>query len=170
MSADDKPLQFDGWVVTETGRYKARQISPGETLFEVVGADDADKGKWRIAVPLPSLYRETFRADERKTIHSRHFRMNIAMVMEDAAANHLAQLDELEDRMRAVSGRKKRRHAETQMKVYVYRRGASATHDGAYIRIGSKIFFRDLPAMAHDFIHELAHNFSMTHGGLQETI
>ncbi len=170
LSADDKPLPFDGWVVTETGRYKARQTSPGELLFEVVGADDADKGQWHVAIPLPSIYRQKFRAEEGKIIHSRHFRMNIAMVLEDVAANHLAQLDELEDRIRAVSGRKKRRHAETQMKVYVYRRGASATHDGAYIRIGSKIFFRDLPAMAHDFIHELVHNFSLTHGGLQETI
>ena len=170
LSSDDKPLPFDGFAVTETGHHKARQTSPGELLFEVVGADDADKGQWRIAVPLPSIYRQTFQAAEGKVIHSRHFRMNIPMVLEDVAANHLAQLDELEDRMRAVSGRRKRRHAETQMKVYVHRRGSSATHDGAYIRIGAKIFFRDLPAMAHDFIHELAHNFSLTHGGLQETI
>lgn len=170
LSADDKPLPFDGWVFTKTGRYKTRQTSPGELLFEVVGSDDADKGTWRIAVPLPSIYRQAFQAVEGKIIHSRHFRINIPIVLENVAANHLAQLDELEDRMRAVSGRKKRRHAETQMKVYVYRRGASATHDGAYIRIGSKIFFRDLPAMAHDFIHELAHNFSLTHGGLHETV
>jgi hypothetical protein len=170
LSVDDKPLPFDGWVVTETGRYKARQTSPGELLFEVVGADDADKGKWRIAVPLPSLYRQTFQAVEGKIIHSRHFRMNIPLVLEDVAANHLAQLDELEDRLRAVSGRRKRRHAETRMKVYVHRRGSSATHDGAYIRIGAKIFFRDLPAMSHDFIHELTHNFSLTHGGLLEMI
>jgi len=170
LSADDKPLPFDGWVFTKTGRYKTRQTSPGELLFEVVGSDDADKGTWRIAVPLPSIYRQAFQAVEGKIIHSRHFRINIPIVLEDVAANHLAQLDELEDRMRAVSGRKKRRHAETRMKVYVHRRGSSATHDGAYIRIGSKIFFRDLPAMAHDFIHELGHNFYLTHGGLLEMI
>ncbi len=170
LSSDDKPLPFDGWVVTETGRYKARQTSPGEILFEVADNNDADKGKWRINLPLPSIYRRSFQAAEGKIIHSRHFRINIPIVLEDVATNHLAQLDELEDRMRAVSGRRKRRHAETQMKVYVYRRGSSATHDGAYIRIGSKIFFRDLPAMSHDFIHELGHNFSLTHGGLLETI
>lgn len=139
-------------------------------LFEAADSNDADKGQWRFAIPLPSIYSQKFQALEGKIIHSRHFRMNIPIVLEDVAANHLAQLDELEDRMRAVSGRKKRRHAETQMKVYVHRRGSSATHDGAYIRIGSKIFFRDLPAMSHDFIHELGHNFSLTHGGLLETI
>jgi len=169
-SADDKPLQFDGSVSTETGRYKARQTSPGGLLFEVADSNDADKGQWRFAIPLYPIHSQKFRAEEGKIIHSRHFRINIPIVLENVAANHLAQLDELEDRMRAVSGRKKRRHAETQMKVYVYRRGASATHDGAYIRIGSKIFFRDLPAMTHDFIHELGHNFSLTHGGLLETI
>lgn len=170
LSADDKPLSFHGWVSTKTGRYKARQISPEGFLFEVADNNDADKGQWRFVIPLPSIYNQKFRAEEGKIIHSRHFRMNIPLVLEDVAANHLTQLDELEDRMRAVSGRKKRRHAETQMKVYVYRRGSSATHDGAYIRIGSKIFFRDLPAMSHDFIHELGHNFALTHGGLLETI
>jgi hypothetical protein len=146
------------------------QKSNDHIYYSIPAEDQKHEQSWYFNIPLKCVRKKPFKPDPLITVTSRHFHVTVLEILQEYMKNYLAQLDEYEDRLREISGRTKSRHANTELIVGIHHRGASATHNGRYIRIGAKIYFRDNPALWHDFGHELAHNFGLTHGGMHELI
>ena len=181
LEASGKPAAFAATVMLDGKRIIAHQVSgksdipgqgeAGQTMFEAnVGTIRSGAGAiWEFRAPAGILPKAAMPEDDRVTVSSRTFKMEVPKVLQKPAQNLVAQADTLAEQMETVSGRKRQRQM-TSINVKPGRSGASASHSGAFIGIGTKLFFSDMPMLRHDIGHELGHNFNLTHGGLHETV
>jgi hypothetical protein len=169
LMRNGSPLEFQAAVRTPQGASPAKQTDDGEFEFSI-RAEGAEQGEWQFLAPLALCQSQRFVRQEQVEIVSEHFHVKVPQILSDLAKNLLSQLDEVENEMRLTSGREKRRYDKTELIVSVDHRGASASHNGHYIRMDYRLFFNHTPAMGHTFLHELGHNFGLTHGGRHETV
>lgn len=143
----------------------------GPTFFEArVGAlASAEGAVWEFEAPAGLLPQARMQSSELVDVTTQSYTTRVPRVLVPHARNILDQAELLMQHMESVSGRKRRR-ASTILYVKPGRSGAYATHGGAALGIGSKIFFSDNIMARHDMAHETGHNLDFFHGGLQETV
>ena len=113
-----QPYKIRARVKTAAGVVDAVQEAEG-TLYFHAQAQGAETSEWQFAVPGELFRNKTFRMDPREEIFSEHFRTTIPPILKETGTNLLAQYDELEDRMRATSGRTKSRFDKTNLIINV---------------------------------------------------
>lgn len=156
------------------GRGKSEGSDQGEfgpTFFEAhVGAiASADGAVWEFEAPAGLLPEARMQEGEMVDVTTQSYTTKVPRVLVPHARNILEQTELLVQNMETVSGRK-RRKACTTLYVKPGRGGAYATHGGAALGIGSKLFFADNILARHDMNHETGHNLDFYHGGLHETV
>jgi hypothetical protein len=181
LDPSGKPAAFQAAVTVGGKRFAARQVKgameaseeheSGQTMFEAnLGAINSAAGAlWSFMAPQGVLEKSTLSQDGRVSVASASFRMEVPEVIQPLARNTLAQAEMLAAVMANMSDRR-RRIERTDISVTPGQTGASAAHSGTHIAIGTKLFYSDIPTVRHDLVHELAHNFNFTHGGLMETV
>jgi len=161
------------FALSEIPYSKVRQdgVDAGPTMFTAnVGNLSLDASAvWQFKMPTGVLENTTIKAGERVLVKSQTFQVEVPKVLEAHAKNVLAQAELLARFMDGISGRK-RQLAVTTINVHPGKSGASATHNGKSINFGTGLFMLDDIAVEHTFVHELGHNYGLTHGGLHETI
>ena len=181
LDASGKPATFGATVVLNGERFTAKPVpsktdvpgqgEAGQTMFTVnVGAARTDAGAvWKFTAPPGILSESELAGDQLVTVTSQSFQTEVPKLLERHAQNLLGQLETLAQAMENVTDRKRQR-AVTLISIQTGRGGAGASHSGAFIGIGTKLFYSDRPILRHDTVHELGHNFGLTHGGLHETV
>jgi hypothetical protein len=175
------PFEFPASVSLAGQRYAAAhgrsksdvpdQGEFGPTFFAArVGAlASADGAVWEFDAPAGLLPETQMQQSEMVDATTESYTIKVPRVLVPHARNILEQAETLVQNMQTVSGRKRRR-ASTTVYVKPGQSGAYATHGGAALGIGSKLFFSDNIMTRHDMAHEIGHNLDFNHGGLHETV
>jgi hypothetical protein len=191
LDALNKPVNLGAAVILNEKRFVAHPIlrtvetpdaedekeeeatteKSGHMMFAAnVGSICSDAGAvWEFTAPPELFAQPHLTKSEHITVTSVTFKMDVPRVIQRDAQNLLAQAEMLAEVMKNVSGEKRRVNV-TSININPARHGASATHNGTYIGIGTGLFYSDQPMLAHTIVHELGHNFGFTHGGLHETV
>ncbi len=157
-------------VSTESMPDKTSIQDGGQTLFAAtINAVPAGaQVQWTITAPPGVLADSHFTPAARVEVTSATFKVAVPKILAARARNLLAQAEMVAQDM-ASGVNRTRKVTPTNLNVTPGHHGASASHNGTMIRIGTKFFFFDSLPWHHDFVHELGHNFGFTHGGLHET-
>ena len=94
--------------------------------------------------------------------------MKVPADLTSYSVNYLEMLDAFSEKMQHICGRKKK-NTQTLLNLKI-KSETSATYGGKYINMANQALLRDFPLQKHAFPHEMAHNFGLRHGGLQETV
>ncbi len=119
-----------------------------------VGANPSPKNAvWQFALPPGFLDQAKLTEEAPVTVQTESFKMEVPKPLERHARNVLEQAESLAKDMEGFSDRKRRRNL-THV-VIKPGGGAVASHNGAFIGIGTALFLSDRPMQRHDFVHEV---------------
>jgi hypothetical protein len=142
----------------------------GQTYFEANAGtiSSAEGAVWEISAPPGLLAQSRLVESDMALVKTSSYAVTVPRAMEAHARNVLSQMELLASQIEQLTGRKRRR--ATTIYAKPGRSGASGTHGGGYLGIGSKLFYSDDVIARHDTVHETGHNFDFFHGGLHETV
>jgi len=175
--ATGAPVKFSASVMVagkkysaEAGADKTALEDGGQTLFSanVATTMGVDQAVWNITGPPGVLPTNQFVPAKLVMVKSATFQVSVPEILAAQVRNILNEAEITAQTMAQASNRQ-RAVTPTTLHVVPGHHGASASHNGTSISIGTKIFFTEELVLRHDFVHELGHNFAFTHGGLHET-
>ena len=164
---DGNPLNFDAAVKQGT-RISKGTPHPRDMAFAFEKLKLTGKETWSFSIPLGVLKDKWFSKSPFVEPSGRFFTMKVPADLTSYSVNYLAQLDEFSKKMITICGRRKQ--IDRTLLNLSIEGGTSASLSGKAYNTANHVLFRDFPIQRHSFPHEMAHNFRLNHGGLQELV
>lgn len=175
--ASGRPARFSATVSVNGVRSDAKTLADNTTLDDgsqflfaapLESNSSPANTTWEISGPVGVLPPSPLTPAKPILVKSATFAINVPPLLQPHAENILVEAEIVAQAMNQASGRL-RKKGPTVLHASAGHHGASASHNGTSISIGTKLLFSNSLILRHDFDHELGHNYGFTHGGLHET-